>query len=313
MNDKVAAPATESAAQGNSSHEQPPLDDVMLAMDVVDTLRRRERLVKREMDEEGREEDLKQRLRKIYAQQGIEVPDHVLEQGVAALKEDRFTYKPPKKGLRTRLAHIYVNRGKWGKWVGGGLGAGVVALAANYFAFVAPNAALPEELAATHSAVVALAKSDNARSVAERILNTGNAAVRDDNSDEAKAAIAQLENLRVRLEQEYTLRIVNRQGERSGIWRVPDVNSEARNYYLIVEAIDHTGKALSVPIENEETGKTARVKKWGLRVDEGVFNSVANDKQDNGIIEQDRFGYKNRGYLVPNYEMPTTGGAITQW
>ena len=110
-----------SAAVGAASDERPPLDDIMLAMDVVDTLRRRERLVRKELDEAGREEDLKRRLRGIYSQQGIEVPDHVLEQGVAALKEDRFTYKPPNKGLRYRLAKLYVTRGRWGKWVGAGV------------------------------------------------------------------------------------------------------------------------------------------------------------------------------------------------
>ena len=35
-----------------------PLDEVMLAMDVVDTLRRRDRLVQRELDVEGREQKL---------------------------------------------------------------------------------------------------------------------------------------------------------------------------------------------------------------------------------------------------------------
>ncbi|MGB5744091.1 MAG: DUF6384 family protein, partial [Sedimenticolaceae bacterium] len=68
------------AAVGAASFERPPLDDVMLAMDVVDTLRRRDRLVARELDEAGREADLKQRLKGIYAQQGIDVPDHVVEQ-----------------------------------------------------------------------------------------------------------------------------------------------------------------------------------------------------------------------------------------
>ena len=87
MIDEVAAP--------DGGHDRPPLDDIMLAMDVVDTLRRRERLVHKELDEAGRAADLKERLRRIYAQQGMEVPDHVIEAGVAALKEERFTYKPP--------------------------------------------------------------------------------------------------------------------------------------------------------------------------------------------------------------------------
>ena len=76
---------------GGAAGTKPPLDDVMLAMDVVDTLRRRERIANNELDDQGREEDLKERLRKIYADQGLEVPDRVIEQAVAALKEGRFT------------------------------------------------------------------------------------------------------------------------------------------------------------------------------------------------------------------------------
>jgi len=113
--------ATAADAGSGATKTSPPLDEVMLAMDVVDTLRRRQRLVQRELDAEGREQDLRQRLRKIYAAQGIEVPDHVLDEGVAALKEERFVYKPPAQSLGTRLARVYVSRGRWGKWVAGGL------------------------------------------------------------------------------------------------------------------------------------------------------------------------------------------------
>ncbi|MGB5297749.1 MAG: DUF6384 family protein, partial [Thiogranum sp.] len=89
----MSAEAVTKAVSGDVEPKpKQPLDDVMLAMDVVDTLRRRRRLVERELDAEGREQDLKQRLRKIYTAQGIEVPDHVLEEGVAALKEERFVY-----------------------------------------------------------------------------------------------------------------------------------------------------------------------------------------------------------------------------
>ena len=105
-----SAADTIAAEDDGTTVERPPLDDVMLAMDVVDTLRRRERMVARELDEHGRAEDLKQRLRRIYAQQGLDVPDHVIEQGVAALREDRFTYKPVTGGLGRRLAMIYVRR-----------------------------------------------------------------------------------------------------------------------------------------------------------------------------------------------------------
>lgn len=301
------------ATDGEARHEAPPLDDVMLAMDVVDTLRRRERMVVRELDELGREEDLKQRLKRIYAQQGIDVPDHVIEQGVAALKEDRFTYKPPQAGIARRLALLYVRRSSWGKWLGGGIAAGVLALSANYFMFVAPDKALPRQLEERHAEVLAIAASDQARAAAGQIVNAGTSALRNDDSDGARAALAELDQLRIGLEQEYTLRIVNRPGERSGVWRIPDVNTAARNYYVIVEAVNAGGKRLRVPIKNEETGRVEQVEAWGLRVDEGIFDAVKRDKLDDGIIENDRFGFKQRGYLEPQYEMPTTGGAITQW
>ena len=59
-----------------------PLDDVMLAMDVVDTLRHADRLVERELGAEERDQQLKERLRQLYAAQGIDVPEHILDEGV---------------------------------------------------------------------------------------------------------------------------------------------------------------------------------------------------------------------------------------
>lgn len=300
-------------AAGPADGAKPPLDEVMLAMDVVDTLRRRERLVKRELDAAGRAEDLKERLRRIYQAQGIEVPDHVLSEGVAALKEDRFVYQPPSGGLDVRLARLYVSRGRWGKWVLGGVAVLITAWAINHFVFVAPQAALPEQLAEGHAQVVAIAKSDQARERARRLLHAGEAAVAQDDTRAAREALRSLEELRTTLGQQYLLRVVNRPGERSGVWRVPDINTGARNYYLIVEAVDPTGRVLTIPITNEETGERETATQWGLRVDEATFERVARDKQDDGIIEDDRVGYKERGQLAPTYAIRTSGAAITQW
>ncbi|ABA57709.1 hypothetical protein Noc_1208 [Nitrosococcus oceani ATCC 19707] len=300
-----------SATAGASAKQ--PLDEIMLAMDVVDTLRRRERLVKREIEVEGREQDLKERLRKIYQAQGIEVSDRILAEGVAALREDRFVYKPPAESFHVKLARLYVSRNRWGKWLLGGIGVLIIAWTVNYFVFVAPSKALPEEIATVHAEVTEIARSDRARERAEQLLNAGQTALDNENKDAARQALRLLEDLRTRLEQEYTLRIVNRPREQSGVWRVPDINTRARNYYLIVEAIDPSGKVLTVPVTNEETGKIERVTQWGLRVDEATFQRVARDKQNNGIIEEDRVGHKKRGYLRPDYKIRTTGGAITQW
>ena len=89
--------------------------EVMLAMDVVDTLRHERSLVERELQSEEREGELIAKLPKIYADQGLKVSDEVIAQGVRSMREERFTYQPPKARFKTTLARIYVNRGRWAR------------------------------------------------------------------------------------------------------------------------------------------------------------------------------------------------------
>ena len=91
------------------------LNEVMLAMDVVDTLRHQQSLVDRELGTDDHDQALIAKVRKIYADQGLEVSDEVIAAGVKALREERFTYNPPKKSLQLTLAHLYVHRGRWAK------------------------------------------------------------------------------------------------------------------------------------------------------------------------------------------------------
>ena len=122
-----------------------------------------------------------------------------------------------------------------------------------------------------------------------------------------------MERMLATLQSEYELRVLSRANESSGVFRIPAVNPNARNYYLIVEAIDKSGERLRLPIENEENGKVERVRRWGLRVDETTFDAVKNDKIDDGIIQNNVIGRKVRGKLVPDYIVPTTGDTITEW
>ena len=249
---------TAAASGGGEAKASQPLDEVMLAMDVVDTLRRRKRLVERELDAEGREQDLRQRLRKIYAAQGIEVPDHVLDEGVAALKEERFVYKPPPQSLGTRLARVYVSRGRWGKWVLAGFAGLLGAWLLYYTMVVAPRAELPERLEVAYQSVLDATQDTEAESRAEALYKAGTTAFNGGDEDSARTVLDSLRDLYSTLQQAYTLQIVSRPGEKSGVWRIPEANPDARNYYIIVEALAPDGKTLQVPVVNEETGRTER-------------------------------------------------------
>ena len=417
--------------------EKIELNEIMLAMDVVDTLRHQQSLVDRELGTDDHDQALIAKVRKIYADQGLEVSDAVIAAGVKALREERFTYTPPKKSLQLTLAHLYVHRGRWAKRGALLLAALLVVYLVYQLAVVAPqkrsrqkaaqainlridqqqdqisvakermarlnqslveakeadspkasvaarglvdqaerdmSAArekvqaleklgiqthidgsqaaqnsdsvsgrldkrkelisvliahldsaekalvalaelkiLPEKLINQRDRVISEAQQNDARRQTETLYNDAVTALGRGDVAAAQNGYALLQRLYDQLVQEYQLRIVSREGVQSGVWRVPENNPNARNYYVIVEAVTADGKRLELPITSEEDGKTHTVKQWGLRVQESVFEQIKRDKLDNGIIDNNVFGLKKRGYLQPRYLIATTGGAITQW
>ena len=417
--------------------EKIELNEIMLAMDVVDTLRHQQSLVDRELGTDDHDQALIAKVRKIYADQGLEVSDEVIASGVKALREERFTYNPPKKSFQLTLAHLYVHRGRWAKRGALLLAALLVVYLIYQFAVVAPqkrsrqkaaqainlridrqrdqisvakarlarlnqslikakeaglhkasvastelfdqterdiaaarekvqaleklgiktrvdgnqlaaNGAtvtgrldkrkelisalsahldnaekavrtldelkiLPEKLIAQRDRILSEAQQKDVGRQAEELYTDAMAALGRGDVAAAQKGYALLQQFYDQLVQEYQLRIVSREGVRSGVWRVPQNNPNARNYYVIVEAVTADGKRLAVPVTSEEDGKTRTVKQWGLRVKESVFEQVKRDKMDDGIINENVFGTKKRGYLQPQYFIPTTGGTITNW
>jgi Family of unknown function (DUF6384) len=302
-----------------------PLDDVMLAMDVVDNLRHADKLVERELGTEERDRQLKERLRKLYAAQGIEVPDHILDEGVAALHEDRFVYRPKAAGLGRSLALLWVRRGRWLKALAVVIGILALIVGGWYFGVRLPaerqvaeqareiGETLPRQMRNELDRILALSKVDEAKQQARALFTEGEAALKAGDARAARQKLAQLSGLRERLEQSYVLRIVSKPGQQSGVWRVPRLNPAGRNYYVIVEAIDSQGRPVALEVTSEEDNKTERVSTFGIRVDQRTFDRVRADKQDDGIIQNNRFGEKQSGYLEPQYNFPTPGGSILKW
>ena len=302
------------------------LDEVLVAMDVVDTLRHRDAVLLKEMDSKGREEDLIRRLKEIYAAQGIDVTDDVLRQGVKALEEKRFFYEPPKPSFQTWLAGVYITRDRWMKplaalavALGLGWGAyqfGVVqpAKAAAVALQVELNETIPADLATLREAVQSSTDDDEARRLAETYYQDGVMAAGKGDAKAAHAAEADLKTLQGDLAVTYEVRVVYGPGEaRSGVFRIPDDAPLTRNYYLIVEAVDAAGRVLEVPVTSEEDRSVKRTKKWGQRVSEDDFNRVAADKRDDQIIQNNVIGTKAAGRLRPVYTVDTPGGAILEW
>lgn len=301
------------------------LDDVMIAMDVVDTLRHREDLVARELDEAGREQELIGRLKEIYRGQGIEVPDSVLAEGVKALRESRFVYKPPPPSLKRTLLTIWARRQTYGAVAAIGLALVGGSIGYQYMAVTRPaieaqerqrvevSETLPRTIRQSYADVVAMGREPAVKERADTILADAERAIRDQDRPRMEAATKAFAALREEVSREYSLVIVSRPGETSGVWRIPKVNPTQRNYYLLVEPLTPDGKRVPLSIRNEETGASEQVERFGVRVPKDVFDRVAADKRDDGIIQNNRFAVKRRGWLSTEYLMPFQDGTITRW
>jgi hypothetical protein len=317
-------PEAPSAAAAAKPPPPAKLDDVMLAMDVVDTLRHRELLVERELNEEVREEQLIERLRALYMSQGIDVPDRIIEEGVRGLKESRFVYTPPGPGLRRTLALFWVRRATYGKWSAAAVAVIALLIGAYQFGVVRPaqqaaeaarielSESLPRELAAAHQAAIAEAQVPEARQRADVLRSQGAAAIDRGNAVEARAAVAELDALASALRQEYVLRIAGRPEDDTGFFR-EHASFQGRAYFVVVDAIDPRGNPVRLPIRNDETNETETVSRLAVRVPIATFNAVRNDKATNGIVQNTRLGEKRRGYLEPEFTMPVLDGRITRW
>ena len=310
----------------STSPEKPQsLDEVLLAMDVVDTLRHREQIFLREIDHKGREDELVARLKDIYAAQGMEVPEATIREGVKAMAEGRFRHTPAKPGFMRRLAILYITRARWWKpvaavfallvtvWGGWQLGVEMPREARADALRVELAETLPGQLRAAADAATASATSDEGTARAAALYREGLMATEAGDREEARAAITELGELKSDLDAVYAVRIVSRPGEFSGVFRIPDDAPDTRNYYLIVEAVDAVGNVLEVPVISEETQARLRVSRWGQRVSQAVFDRVAADKADDQIIQNAVIGEKAAGALAPTYSVATPGGAIVEW
>jgi hypothetical protein len=267
---------------------------------------------------------LKARLRQIYESQGLDVSDAILDAGIRALKESRFTYTPPRPGLGVTLARMWVARGTvakvvavlaivvvavfgWQRWQSG------TAERTAEAARVEIEETLPAALDRAAASTLAEARDSEATGAVETAVADAKAALARGDAAAARAGIAAVEALRGELVRTYDVRIVSRPGEPSGVFRIPEVNEAARNYYLIVEAVTPSGEAVPIQVTSQEDGKTATTSKFGVRVPEAVFDAVRRDKEADGIVDDAVIAEKPRGSLQPVWTVPVEPGRILEW
>ena len=294
-----------------------PLTDDLLTRDVADALQRDPTLGSKA------DSDRAVALRTYYRSFGVEISDEVIRAGVAASNDS--PHRPLRRGLGTGLAQLYISRRNWAPptiaiMVALGVVFGGYFLAYQPYrlaqveqAQVELTRTMPATMDALFHTIHEETKVTQAESDAAAALARGKDAAAKGDRAGAQQAIADLTAIRDTLRAEYQLKIVDEPGSKWGFWTFPQSNTEATNYYVVVQAIGADGTALILPIRNEETGKTEQVSVWGERVPEEVYRSVEADKDDDGTIEHTLLGVKEFGFLTTGYAVPTLGGQVTRW
>ncbi len=180
---------------------------------------------------------------------------------------------------------------------------------------------LSEELENTYSYIKTVVKEDEAKNMADSLYREGQNYVKVVKTASLQKTVQELQDLEAILNQECSIKIVNKNGVKSGIDRYFEDADGKRisGYYVIVEALDAKENVIPQIIKSEENGERKKVDLWGERVPQEVYEQVKRDKLDNGIIENDVFGEKERGYLNPKIIFEYNGeklkrmGQILEW
>ena len=308
---------------------RPPatLDDLMLAMDVVDTLRHRERLVERELDEDVRDEQLIERLRELYKSQGIEVPDRIIEEGVKALKESRFVYTPPPPSFARTLATFWVQRGDL-RQAGSATAVAVLAsLSASIISASCGRASRRPKPRGSSSretlprAARCAAPGDRRRSAGSRGAAAGR---RDPGAGPRRPRARQRRRKHARRSPSSTSwrprcgrntcsgSPAGRE-DQTGFFR-EHPSFQGRAYFIVVDAVDPRGQSGQA----SRSATTRPTRPRPCRALPCAFRSrpsmpCATTRRRTASCRTPSMAEKRRGFLEPEFRMPALEGRITRW
>ncbi len=311
--------------------DQSPLDEVMLAMDIVDTLRHEQSQVEAELNEEARERALVARVRKIYEQQGIEVPEAVVAEGVLAMKRERLVFRPPPRSWKVRAAEMWVDRRRWILLM---VTAGAIALGIGWIsgreerartrreaiesqanaASATQNRAEIESILLRHGGPTPPNITD--RALVERrelLLREAQGGLASGDLDRAKSRAHELRSLDLFVSAELELKIVAHASATSGVERTSREDRNVQLYYLIVESRDHRGSPWPIDVQDEASGERKASAVFGIRVPKAVYDRVKADKLDNRIVDDALVGQKLPGQGKIRWLVDFEGGMILQW
>lgn len=301
------------------------LDEMTRVMDVARTLRKETSIAERELNRDETIAMLRKKLREAADLAGDPTTDEQIEAAIRHYYDNLHEFQPPESGWENTLANVYVARKQIVGWT---MAAVAVALMTwgFWFSGMMPGQRRTEIRAQqTYSQVEEVTRTIESLATDGVVAEQAQQAQVEAATYRDRGDVNALEQLRDRLLQqasvlqdEYKLMIVS-QGQ-SGIDRYVGQDNAISGYYLIVEAVDSSGKPLPMRVRNAETGKYETATKWGEQVTKEVYEAVAADKQADGVVDAREFAVKRRGETDLEVTLDGPGGAsiergrqITTW
>lgn len=322
------------------------LPELLRIMDVATALRQDRELVEQQLNRDELKARLRERLLAGSGVTGEKVTPEEVDAAIDRYFQNQNTFVEPPKGFEVALANLYVRRrslaltlcaalavvvGMWLMlgWVRGAGRTRRTVPSRTATAALSPEARRSRDLTESWNAATASLKAIHAGTTdpealrqADQLGEQAGAFYKNENLDRLGQVRAELDALDHRLAEDYTVRIVTRPGQKSGIDRyfTDEEGKRASGLYLIVEAIGPDGAVRKRRIRNAETGRTQEVSVWAERVPKEVFDRIAADKRRDGIVDEDIFAVKRRGQLEEQVTLPGPDGRplarlgqITQW
>jgi len=157
-----------------------------------------------------------------------------------------------------------------------------------------------------YSAITTVAKEKLAKEQALELYTAGKQYIYAGDVSGLQRVTSKLTGIENQLNLEYTVFI---RGGDDRDW-TNDRGERATYYYVFVEALDPNGNTVEKSIRDVETDQTEKVSKWAEQVPEGVYFTVKEDKKSDGVLDNEIFAIKEKGYLNEIIKYTDNGRAI---
>jgi hypothetical protein len=305
--------------------------EMLRIMDVATALRQDRQLIEEQLNIDQVKALLREKMIAAAKVTGEEVSPEEVDAAIDRYYGRLYTFKEPANSLSMMLARLYVRRLEIAKW--GGLALGLALL--SWWLFLSPSGLmtvtgrthqrverLAAEVARREAAIRALARDPSVNAEVTRLAVEAQTYRRQDDPQKLETVRAALAALESRLGDEYTVTVASPVGGRSAVQRLFRDRDGQRvsGYYLIVQAKRPDGTVLTRRVHDDEADKDKDVTTWAERVPKEVFDRLAKDKRDDGILNETTFAVKKRGEPDEVITMPGPDGQplrrqgqITEW